>query len=255
MTLYKLCDWEQNGYHDSYFKAALFDDSNNTIVGVEIGSTAFGGGRGLPEPAPKGQTLVSAYITLENHIRVKLYQEALSRHNEPKPDDLKTDMILETTSKIRCAKRNKDMCQKCLGTGHWINPKNVKDKRECFACNGKGFHVSKVKGEWVRLDPHTPIIIDNWMSFGKFYRNGYNQPDRVNTTIYGHLTDGTIVTAKLAKLCCAGELPKEEMFREKAHALACEGQFQVATGIKCAWLTNHFAPIPDSFRNREPEHV
>lgn len=252
--LFKLVEWEQNGYHDSYFKAALFDAANNTIVGVETGATAYGGGRGLPEPAPSGSVLLSAYVALENHIRVRLYQGALTRHSEPDHDDLHVGMILETTAKVKCAKRIKEECHKCSGSGHWVNPRNPDDKRKCFACDGKGTHTSKaIKGEWIRLDKHTPMIVDDWKAYGQFYANGYNQPNRSNTTVTGHLADGTPVTVKLEKLKVAGEPPTEAMFRKKAHALACEGHFQDATGIKCAWLTHHFAPCPDEFRDREPE--
>lgn len=257
--LYKLCDWEQNGYHDSYFKAALFNSETQEIVGVETGATAYAGGRGLPEPAATGPVLISAYVALENHIRVKLYQEALTKHSEPDLESLQVGMILETTGKIRCARRTKEECRKCSGSGHWINPNRSSDKRKCFACEGKGFHVSKgVKDEngkavWVHVPKGEPVIVDSWKSYGTFYKNGYNQPNRGNTTITGHLADGTPVTVKLEKLRVCGDLPTESMFRRKAHELACHGQFQSATGIKCAWLSTHFAPCPDSFRDQDPQ--
>lgn len=250
MSLYKLCDWEQNGYHDSYFKAAMYDSTADKIVGVETGATAYAGGRGLPEPAPEGETLVKAYKCLERHIRGVLFQQALRKHSEP--DDLQVGMILETTGKVKCAKRSREDCRKCNGTGHWVNPNRPTDKRKCFSCHGKGYRAETIKGEWVRLDASTPIIVDDWKAYGKFYANGYNRPGRSNTTVTGHLADGTVVTVKLEKLQVAGEPPVESMFRAKAHELACEGQFQAATGMKCAWLTTHFAPCPEVFRNAEP---
>lgn len=232
----------------------MFDSDANAIVGVETGSTAYAGGRGLNEPEPTGPVLLNAYIALENNIRTRLFKAALFRHNEPDHDDLMVGIILETTCKVKSAKRTSEPCKKCNGSGHWINPSRPTDKRPCFACEGKGVHTGKaIKGEWIYIPKGTAVIVDSWKAYGQFYANGYNRPNRSNTTVTGHLSDGSMVTIKLEKLKVIGDPPREAMFREKAHILACEGQFQAATGLKCAWLTSHYAPCPDAFRDRDPE--
>jgi hypothetical protein len=42
--LWKLCTWEDNGYHDSYFHDGYFDLTLREISGRMVGSTAWGGG-------------------------------------------------------------------------------------------------------------------------------------------------------------------------------------------------------------------
>lgn len=41
---YYLCDWEENGYHDSYFQVALWNEATQAVERVEYGATAYGGG-------------------------------------------------------------------------------------------------------------------------------------------------------------------------------------------------------------------
>ena len=42
--LYRLADWEENGYHDSYFYVALWNEGTQQVESVEYGATAYGGG-------------------------------------------------------------------------------------------------------------------------------------------------------------------------------------------------------------------
>lgn len=254
MTLYKLCDWEQNGYHDSYFQAALYDSDKDQIVGVETGATAYAGGRGLPEPAPEGEMLVRAYQALERHIRGALLRQATQRQETPEPGDLTRGCKLVLTKPHRTSKRAETQCSKCEGTGAWVNPRNQLDRRNCYACQGTGKRQEKVKGKGSTfvIPEGSVIVVESWKAHGKFYANGYNEPRRYNTSVYGKLEDGTVVTVSLDKCRMYGYTPIESDFRVKAHKLACEGQFQAATGKRCAWLSNHFAPCPDEFREAEP---
>lgn len=41
---FRLCDWEENGYHDSYFYMAYWDEATSSVKKMETGSTAYGGG-------------------------------------------------------------------------------------------------------------------------------------------------------------------------------------------------------------------
>lgn len=41
---YKLCDWEDNGYHDSYFYGVYFDTDDQDLHSISLGSTAYSGG-------------------------------------------------------------------------------------------------------------------------------------------------------------------------------------------------------------------
>jgi hypothetical protein len=252
----QLCHWEQNGYSDSDFYTAWYDSETDTIHADCVWTT-----RGVMTGDPTDKVgvrvnaddpiLVKAYEYLEKYIRGALVADYTRRHMEPDVEDLRVGMTCEVTRKVKCANRA-DKCPKCNGTGHWVNPKNSADKRECFGCKGRGANKS---GGWLQIPAGTVVIVDSWESFGKFYRNGYNRPNRGNTTVSGKLVNGTVVTVKLENLKQAGEAPKEADFREKAHALACAGQFQAATGVKCAWLSEHYAPCPQSFKNQIPLEV
>lgn len=254
MARIQLCHWEQNGYSDSDFYTAWWDSETDTIGSTMVWSTRFAGGTsedfGVRVDA-SDPILVKAYEALEKYIRRALVADYIRRHNEPDVEDLRVGMTCETTRKVKCANRS-DSCPKCNGTGHWVNPRNSADKRKCFGCGGKGANKS---GGWLQIPAGTVIIVDSWESYGKFYANGYNKRDRGNTTVTGKLVNGTVVTVKLENLKQAGDPPMEEDFREKAHSLACNGQFQAATGVKCAWLSEHFAPCPQAFKDQNPLEV
>lgn len=252
----QLCHWEQNGHSDSDFYTAWYDSETDTIGadcvwttrGVMTGDHTDKVGIRVDASDP---LLVKAYEALEKYIRKALTGDSILRYMEPDVEDLQVGLTCETTRKVKCAARA-DNCPKCSGTGFWVNPKNSSDKRECFGCKGRGANKS---GGWLQIPAGTVVIVNAWDSYGKFYSNGYNRPNRNNTTVTGRLVNGTVVTVKLANLKKAGEPPMEEDFREKAHALACNGQFQAATGVKCAWLSEHYAPCPQSFKDQNPLSV
>lgn len=252
----QLCHWEQNGYNDSDFYTAWYDSETDTIGadcvwttrGVMTGDHTDKVGIRVDASDP---LLVKAYEALEKYIRKALTGDSILRYMEPDVEDLQVGLTCETTRKVKCAARA-DNCPKCSGTGFWVNPKNSADKRECFGCKGRGANKS---GGWLQIPAGTVVIVNAWDSYGKFWARGYNRPNRDNTTVTGRLVNGTVVTVKLANLKKAGEPPMEEDFREKAHALACNGQFQAATGVKCAWLSEHYAPCPQSFKDQNPLSV
>ena len=43
-VLYRLSEWEDNGYHDSYFHVALWNEDKQIVERVEFGATAYAGG-------------------------------------------------------------------------------------------------------------------------------------------------------------------------------------------------------------------
>jgi hypothetical protein len=49
MAKYKLCDWEDNGYHDSYFYGVYFDDADGQLHHASLGATAYAGGYGFDD--------------------------------------------------------------------------------------------------------------------------------------------------------------------------------------------------------------
>ena len=247
----ELCHWEINGYSDSDWHTAIFDTETQTFSAPLVGSTRFGGGfqRAGEKVAPNHPGILQAYKALEEFILNALYDVNKVVHNSPEPDHLYEGLVLEVNVACKFQAKEHEPCKKCNGTGKWINPKNHTDIRDCFTCSGKGYHEKKKeKIEWVYVPVGTHVVVKNWRSFGKFYSNGYNHPDRSNTTVYGVDKDGNHIQVGLKNCKLVGEVPEKESFREKAHKLACDGQFQSATGTRCAWLTEHYAPCPEEFK-------
>jgi len=249
--LIELCHWEINGYSDSDWHTAVFDTETGFFSAPLVRSTRHAGGfQKAGEKVAAGHPgILQAYKALEEFIINSIYNLNKHNHESPEPDHLFEGLVLEVNIACKFQLKDREPCKKCDGSGKWINPKNHMDIRECFTCSGKGYLEKKRdKIEWVHIPVGTQIIVKNWKSFGKFYAKGYNRPDRSNTTVYGVDKDGNHIQVGLKNCKLAGKVPEKESFRKQAHRLACEGQFQAATGIKCAWLTEHYAPCPEEFK-------
>lgn len=141
---------------------------------------------------------------------IKMYNQPMSEAamNEPYPSDLRRGMMLSVTNPCKKQVKEEAKCQKCQGSGLWVNPKDNQDKRTCFACHGKGGKaIGKKKGEdgklvWEVIPAGTIGEIMGWRSFGTFFANGYNKPNRDNTTVTLKV-NGRIIDLPLAKLSVA----------------------------------------------------
>ena len=134
---------------------------------------------------------------------------AEKRKTEPKPSDLRPGARVAWLRDTRFQVKATETCLKCNGTGAWVNPRNDSDsdKRSCFGCNGTGERTGgKLQGEngkpvWSKVAKGTIGEVISWHSFGQFYRNGYNVPNRENTSVKVKLDDsGKVVSATLAAL-------------------------------------------------------
>lgn len=85
--MHKLCSWEDNGYHDSYFYEAVWNDETCQVEGVQTGSTAYAGGIG-GYPAIKDENMLMQAITwLSEHIYKRIreaeYRDVLEPNEAP----------------------------------------------------------------------------------------------------------------------------------------------------------------------------
>src|SRR5579885_3291074 len=217
MAKYVLCDWEINGYNDSDFMLMYYDDQTNELKSYEYDTTRFGGCMCKDIPTPEGSSsfhrhggknyetgeeipperfLMPTLEVVEKARKVleeRAFQALTSvdklLRDEPGPEDLVNGMKLYLTVNVRNQVSLTEPCRKCNGTGKWTNPRNEADKRDCFACRGQGTHkVGKAKGEdgklrYQTVEAGTVGEVVSWGSFGTFYRNGYNQPNRGNTSV------------------------------------------------------------------------
>ena len=185
MTIFKLCEWEVNGYNDSDWLMSVYDDELNTISTIMIGTTRFASGinyHGAQDPTP--EIVERARLVLVETIHQRLI--AADRVATLTPDNVSVDEVVCLIAPHKNAVANTTPCNKCSGTGYWVNPRNPIDKRACFTCEGRGtFKGEKVKDAtgkvvWDRFEPGLTGTVVKCHAYGTFYRNGYNQPGREN---------------------------------------------------------------------------
>jgi hypothetical protein len=260
MSKFLLTDWEINGYDDSDFMASYYDDATNTIGFTCYGSTRYpsatmisiGGGitsivvNGENLLAPNAEVVEKARLVLEESIFQKLKAADKRLVDEPDVKDLRAGLRLRLTEKARMQIRETSDCNKCSGTGKWVNPRNANDKRDCFACKGSGKHVgAKVKNDKGKLAyKELPVglvaEVVEWGSFGQFYANGYNQPNRHNTSVQLRTADGELVRASLSKLRIDRDYKDDVVLRTSAESLSYNYGFS-ALYPRFAWDTCNYA--------------
>lgn len=215
-SLYRCCaDWEHSQPDDSDWYCVAYDAKNDQLVRVETGSTRHAGGTsGLGGVIP----MTDAVRPRAHAALVRLYFGILTRQ-EQRDAETPSIALLVPGTQVRflvdhkCMAKDKSTesvtCPRCDGSGQWTNPYRRTDKRECRACKGTGKAQRTVrtrakgadgKQAWVRLSAGTVATVVSQATFGTFYRNGYNTPDRGNTTVYLRLADGTEAQAPAEKL-------------------------------------------------------
>lgn len=248
--LYQCCEeWEHSTYHDSDFYTVVYDSEKDEVRRFETWTTRFPSGPS-PLPALTPDVAPKAHAAL-----VRVYQERLARRItrqivEPEPGDIQKGTRVRFTSEHRCMRKERletrEPCPKCQGEGAWINPRNTRDRRTCFACKGEKTVVRKrgvrAKNEdgsqaWEDIEPGARGVILGTATFGKFYRNGYNRPNRSNTTVYLRLDDGREVQAPLAKLAQDLDVPSADKIRAIAEDYAAK------QGYYPPFATSHVAML------------
>jgi hypothetical protein len=176
MSLYKLYEWESNGYQDSDWYASIYDSINNDIFVKQTGTTRFA--NSLPdgciyEMLPSGEwNKIKLQIPDQNIIN-KAWEILVKKRFVYFQEKQKNDQVNFTVSQFQKGtevflrephknyEKDEVTCHKCQGSGKWINPKQVKDIRECFACLGMGT-ICKAKSankKWKIIVPGTTGII------------------------------------------------------------------------------------------------
>jgi len=190
--LYSLThEWECNGYSDSDWYCVVYDTETKKVFRYETQTTRFaGGGRPVPPSLEEGTELwtEACYALARDYIVPALKNE----HFNPSKKNAKIGetLIIRKTFSVGL----RDQCDKCNGTGHWVNPKNTKDKRQCFGCGGTCFrkYASKTLGKVsIKAGTEGSVIgfnsdLDRYgrESYDKHFAllkvEGYDQPIRAN---------------------------------------------------------------------------
>lgn len=245
---YKICEWEDNGYHDSYFYGVLFDDAIGLMHEVGLGATAFAGGYS-PE------WLAAAMPTLEivERCRLLLVEYIFTKIREAEhidvftPSDARKDEFMVLLEDHKRQVKAPVPCEKCCGKGYWQNPNKDTDRRPCFGCNGKGTvakgdALKDAKGRLIRetIPAGARLAVLACTAFGSFFRNGYNKPGRDNRSVTGRLDSGAIVNVPLKKLRHERDPMSDEELRERAVSLSHHHQYGAMFGCR-AWLSANYA--------------
>ncbi len=221
MTLFKLCEWEINGYSDSDWILMVYDDETNSIKSLTIGTTRFAGCAahgyqicyecaGSPI-SPTQEIIEKARLVLKDFLfqRIKrLNYLSVMEPEDVNPGD-KVQLLIDHKNQAFEYKK----CENCIN-GQWINPKNPQDKRDCFSCYGEGeIKGNKLKQNnklvWLKYSAGLTGTVKSCRAYGTFYKNGYNQPGRDNKTVIFVTENNKIVRAPLSKLRLAKNLKSD----------------------------------------------
>ena len=238
-------EWEHNGYDDSDWYVVAYNTRTNELTRVLTGTTRYAFPPGSPIPGLVRMTAEIAPLAraclVERNIRRMTHEETM-RVEQPKIETLTRGTRIRFIEAHRCAKKEASVseidCEKCGGSGSWVNPYKANDKRPCFACKSTGkvkrttrtmatettsktITRGKNKGQvrtktspvWEDIDAGATGEVLNQATFGQFFRNGYNTPGRHNTTVYVRLSDGREVQCPASKLRFDCERPSDATIR------------------------------------------
>lgn len=247
---YKLCWWEENGYHDSYFYGVYYDGDKHELESVGLGATAYGGGIGFDNsyalPTPEILELARQLLAERIFVQIKAAEEM--DIYRPGPASVKLGRKFELLEPHSYFARIPTTCDRCDGSGLWVNPKNIQDLRKCFSCDGLGHskklgYVKDETGKRVKktLPKGTTIesTRDEVVFFGTVYKNGYNRPHRFNTSVETKLS-GYRVRVPLEKLRQAKPPMSDAELKERAEKLSHDHQYAPLFGCK-SWCCDNWA--------------
>lgn len=218
--------WERNGYHDSDWYAPFWNREEKRIEVLEVGSTRFANSSpGTESDYPKAteEDLANAEAYLAGVYFDILRRDEDLRVNAPYPLNAGTRVRL--TRDVRNREKKREECRKCNGSGHWVNPRNEEDKRPCFRCDGTGNAVVGKTGKMIKIAKGTAGEVISAAAYGSFYKNGYNKPNRDNTTVRVRSDDGAVWQAKADALRLDEEPASDEEIRAKAKMFAALREF------------------------------
>lgn len=215
MTLYQVEDeWEHNGYEDSDFYIVTYNDETDQLDRFEVRSTRYAVGRGYQgivrlSNVPN-EIWVKAEAALAKLITQSIIAAEHSRVMFPKEVVPGTIVVLKSDVQNRPRIEVKNKCDKCGGSGMWINPHNQSDERSCFGCKGSGEKVSSkaTKGKMVTIPAGTKAAVK--AAFKKSSRYG-TWDYGTNLILIGE--DGGEFRAPLTHVRLNEELPSEEECR------------------------------------------
>jgi len=242
----------------------FYDDQANKLGETCVGSTRYGGcschgsqicydftnemtGQKETMKHPTAEVVEKARFLLEEHILAKLTAEETRSVMNPNVEDLLDGLTMCLKEGHKNQIKVTESCRKCSSSGKWVNPRNPRDIRECFACHGTGEVKTSEKAKdangkivYERLPVGLFGVVIDWTSHGTFYRNGYNQPNAENTTVKLRGIDGKVWQAPLCKLRLSRTMLTADELRTKAHTLSYNLHFG-SFASRFTWYDRNYA--------------
>lgn len=167
-------EWEHNGYHDSDWYCIAYDDEKDRVFKLETHSTRFAGGYpGMPAIVePESEVYKAATNNVINGALLGRIKEA---HYTVNHNNVKAGETLVVKTRFSVGVRDK--CEKCNGSGKWVNPKRGGDIRQCFGCKGTGYSIYASKtGARVSVKAGMSGMVTNVTSeLDKFNRTSHDK--------------------------------------------------------------------------------
>lgn len=167
-------EWEANGYHDSDWYCIAYDDEKDRVFKMETHSTRFAGGYpGMPPMVePESEVYKAATNNLINGALTGLLK---ARHYTVNARNIKAGETLVVKTRFSVGARDK--CDKCDGSGNWVNPKRSSDIRDCFGCRGTGFgiYASKTSGRVNVKEGMTGTVLRASTEHDKYGRTSFDK--------------------------------------------------------------------------------
>lgn len=236
MALYQVCpSWEHNMHDDSDFYIVAYDSEANKLERIEVGSTRYAAGRGYTGITQLAQVPEEIMVKAESALAELLFNRITHaeerRIMSPKSQQVSVGASVILTAEVKNRPREtvEETCFKCDGTGHWVNPRNSNDKRNCFACSGSGKKGrSKAgKGSMVKFPVGTigtvKAVFENWSKYGTW---------EYAATIVVETELGEC-RAKITNVRLNEELPTPEKVREAANKIAAYRDFYSQFATSC----------------------
>ena len=258
MALFELNDWEENGYHDSYFYKAAWDAEKKEVVLVSAGATAYASCDTTPRPAsPTIEVVEQARQWLKGYIKGSLREADKNDIEWPKSLQKGDRVVIKAATKKQFKVATTGQCAKCEGTGHWINPRNSSDKRSCFACQGTGQGRGKAEAltengkkvyQAIPAGTKGTVVWSGQNPYRKVYRNGYNTVADISQALVrfdapfernGQKLE--VAYFEYGQLALDRSPLTEDQIEEKAERLSFEFYFKPALSNHGGWLTRNLA--------------
>lgn len=140
---------EENGHDDSDWVVPVYSPDTDTVQVMDCGTTRFA--NALRYKVADAELLPS--VAIAERVKLLLFTMYLAQY-------MKADESLIYAPTKECLRNGDSVvvkiahnarqawseCDKCKGTGAWVNLKNEADIRDCFACYGTGAKKAEGKG-------------------------------------------------------------------------------------------------------------